>query len=94
MDLHSTVARRSCPGPDLRPHSGMILDDPEVLAAICPSHPLPCAPASIYLTLNGCPYRLRYWPSALWDRIPESERPEAWLDETGQGYFALTAVGA
>jgi hypothetical protein len=77
--------------PDLRPRHDVILCDPEVYAA---GPPLSRAPASIFLTLNGCPYRLRFWPAALWDRIPEADRPDARLDETGQGYFALTALSS
>lgn len=101
MDLQPPAAPTTDPAPrlrahyappDLRPRYDVILCDPEVYAAGTPLPPLFRAPASVFLTLNGCPYRLRFWPAALWDRIPEADRPDARLDETGQGYFALTAL--
>lgn len=41
---------------------------------------------------DGTPFRVTVYSQSQWNALPAAERPQAWLDDTGRAYVALTAA--
>ena len=71
------------------PEANTPSETPHRIGIEIPGLDLGTEPLSLPATINGIAFLIQVYAFEQWDRLPDDDRPDAWLDETNRAYIAI-----